>query len=287
MKILVIGEGLLGRRCLELYKTKHEVIGAYFTLPTDVDVPHFQLDITSKRDVTELFNKTKPDAVIHSAAFTNVDRGETEKETAYKVNVEGSRNVALASEKIKAKLVYISTDYVFDGKKGLYKETDPTSPLNYYGLTKLKGEEEVNSICTNYVIARTSVLYGKGRKNFATWILDELRKEKKVKIVKDQIVSPTLNTDLAIQLLTLIEEDKKGIFHTAGGERINRYDFAQKLAEVFHLNQELIQPVTSEELNWTAKRPSDSSLDTTKISRIKKPLKVEESLIKLKGELEE
>jgi len=282
----VVGEGLLGRRCLEIYRNKYEVIGAYHTKPSELDVTHYRLDITSKRDVSNLLDEISPDTVIHTAAFTNVDGCETEKERAFKVNVEGTKNIALAAEKIKAKMVYISTDYVFDGERGLYKENDPPSPLNYYGLTKLKGEIEVEDICSDFIIARTSVIYGKGRQNFATWIINELENGNKIRIVRDQFVSPTLNTDLANQLLALIEQDKTGLFHTAGGERINRYDFAVKLADSFGLRKELINSITSDELEWIARRPMDSSLDISKISRIQKPLKVEEALGRFKGELE-
>lgn len=174
---------------------------------------------------------------------------------------------------------------MFDGQKGMYKESDVTNPINHYGLTKLQGEQAVMGLCDNFIVARTSVLYGRGRKNFTTWIIDELKNRKELTIVTDQFVSPTLNTDLSHQILALIEADATGIYHTAGAERISRFDFAQKVAEEFDLDSGLIVPYASECMNWVAKRPMDSSLDISKVSRVRKPLKVHEAIKTLRGEM--
>jgi len=144
----------------------------------------------------------------------------------------------------------------------------------------------VQETCDDFAIARTSVIYGYNKKNFVTWIIGELEKKRQVKIVADQWVSPTLNIDLAKQVLALIEKDREGIFHTAGGERINRYDFSLKIAEVFDFDKNLITPTEMGKMKWIAKRPRDSSLNISKISEIKKPYKVEESLQLLKKEIQ-
>jgi len=181
--------------------------------------------------------------------------------------------------------MYISTDYVFNGEKGYYKEDDLPDPINYYGLTKLKGEDVVKKICNNFVIARTSVIYGVNKINFVLWVIDQLKKKKQVNIVKDQYVSPTLNIDLAEQILGLIEKDARGIFHTSGGERINRYYFTMIIADVFGLDKKLINPVRMKDMKWHAKRPADSSLDVSKISEIKKPHEIKKSIELLQEEI--
>ena len=286
MKILLIGgSGLFGRAFAELIKerTLYDIYATYNENIVDSEESVF-LDITDKEKVEEVIKKLQPDVVVHAAAFTNVDKCEVEKEKAYDINVEGTKNVAMASNGIGAKMIYISTDYVFDGTKGFYEEKDKTNPISYYGLTKLEGEKAVQEICNDFIIARTSVIYGAHKKNFATWVIKELREENQIKIITDQWVSPTLNVDLAEQILALIEKDEKGIFHTAGGERINRYDFVVEMARIFDFNEKLIIPATSKEMNWIAKRPMDSSLNVSKISKIKKPYMVEESLRLLKKE---
>ena len=286
MKILLTGgSGLFGRAFAELIKdrTSHDIYATYNENIVDSEEAVF-LDITDKKRVEEVIKKLQPDVVVHAAAFTNVDKCEVEKEKAYDINAEGTKNVAMASNEIGAKMIYISTDYVFDGTKGFYEEKDKTNPISYYGLTKLEGEKAVQEICNDFIIARTSVIYGAHKKNFATWVIKELREENQIKIITDQWVSPTLNVDLAEQILALIEKDEKGIFHTAGGERINRYDFVVEMARVFDFNEKLIIPATSKEMNWIAKRPMDSSLNVSKISKIKKPYMVEESLRLLKKE---
>ena len=288
MKILLTGgSGLFGRAFVELVKdrTSHDIYATYNENIVDSEEA-VSLDITDKKRVEEVIKKLQPDVVVHAAAFTNVDKCEVEKEKAYDVNVKGTKNVAMASNEISAKMIYISTDYVFDGTKGFYEEKDKTNPISYYGLTKLEGEKAVQEICDDFIIARTSVIYGAHKKNFATWVIKELEKGNQIKIITDQWVSPTLNVDLAEQILALIEKDEKGIFHTAGGERINRYDFVVEMARVFDFNEKLITPATSKEMNWIAKRPMDSSLNVSKISKIKKPYMVEESLRLLKKEVQ-
>lgn len=287
MRILVTGgSGLFGRAFVDIVRTKtsHDIHPTYNENPVGREATF--LNITDKEIVEEVIKKLQPDVVVHAAAFTNVDRCEIEKEKAYDVNVVGTKNVAETSNEISAKMIYISTDYVFDGTKGFYKEGDETNPISYYGLTKLEGEKIVQKICDDFAIARTSVIYGSNKKNFVTWIMGELEKKRQVKIVADQWVSPTLNLDLAEQVLALIEKDRKGIFHTAGGERINRYDFSLKIAEVFDFDKNLIIPTEMEKMKWIAKRPRDSSLNISKISGIKKPYKVEKSLRLLKKEIQ-
>lgn len=287
MKILLTGgSSLFGQAFIDLVKkTSHELYATYNKSSIDFENAIF-LDITDKEGVKKIVKNLNPDIIIHAAAFTNVDKCEVEREKAYNVNVKGTENIARIAKKINAKLVYISTDYVFDGEKGFYNEEDKTSPINYYGLTKLEGEKVVKKICNDFIIARTSVIYGPHKKNFVTWTIWELKKKKEIKIIIDQWVSPTLNIDLAEQIIALMEKDEKGIFHTAGGERISRYDFVLEVAKIFDFNEDFVIPTKTKEMNWIAKRPKDSSLDVSKISGVKKPYKVKEALHLLKKEIQ-
>ncbi|MCK4313974.1 SDR family oxidoreductase, partial [Candidatus Bathyarchaeota archaeon] len=191
----------------------------------------------------------------------------------------------------KAFLVYISTDYVFKGERGMYKETDKPAPINHYGVTKLKGEEHVKNLLDNYCIARASVIYGSipatGKINFALWLLNKLKKKEKVEIVTDQWNSPTLNTNLANMILEALERKLTGTFHMTGATRLSRYEFAELLAETFNLDKNLITPVSCEQIKWVAKRPKDSSLDVSKayLKLKNKPLKIHEALQKTKREV--
>lgn len=279
MKVLVIGgSGLLGMKLREVFeKNNYEVYASFHDNPI-TGKNCFQMDITQKDDVFRVMKKVSPDIVVHTAAYSNVDGCEKNRKQAFDVNVKGTENVADAVEKIGVTLIYVSTDYIFDGEKGFYKEGDLVNPINYYGLTKLEGEEVVKKICSNFAITRTSVLYGSNKINFVTWIINQLEKGEQINIVTDQYVSPTLNIDFAEQLICLIEEKSRGIFHTAGRERISRYDFTIVVADVFGLDKGLINPIKMEDLNWLAKRPVDSSLNVSKISEIKKPYIVKEAV---------
>lgn len=284
MKILLTGgSGLFGRAFIDLIKgTLHELYATYNQNPLNIENA-ISLDITDVKQVKKIIiEKIAPDIIVHAAAFTNVDKCEVEKNKAYEINAKATENIAKTANEIHAKMIYISTDYVFDGEKGMYSEEDETNPINYYGSTKLEGEKAVIENCNDYIIARTSVIYGANKKNFATWVINELKDGREINIITDQWVSPTLNMDLAEQILALIEKDEHGIFHTAGGERISRYDFVIKLAEIFGFNKELVNPATSDKMKWIARRPRDSSLNVSKISNIKKPYKVSYALEKLK-----
>jgi dTDP-4-dehydrorhamnose reductase len=288
-KLLVTGaSGLLGNKIVTLAENSFQVI------PTDVTEPlhpnAVKADITDETGISQLFSKFKPDLVIHTASETNVDRCETEKERAWKINVVGTRNIAEACRETNAKLVCISTDYVFDGEKGLYVEEDAPNPIDFYGLTKLEGEKQAVRRCKNCAVLRTSVLYGRHpwKQDFATWVINKLRQNQEITVVDDHFNSPTLADNLAEMALEAGERDLQGVFHTSGIERISRYDFARRIALAFDLNSVLIKPIKMNELKaWIAKRPKDSSLNTGKVQKqLKtKPLNINEGLSKLKEEM--
>jgi len=191
---------------------------------------------------------------------------------------------------MKAHLTYVSTDYVFDGEKGIYSEEDQPNPISYYGYTKLKGEEFIKEHSQEWCITRASVIFGWGQTeklNFATWLINNLKQQKELKILTDQYVSPTLNTNLAEMLLEITERKITGIIHTAGVTRASRHEFALKLAQIFDLNTNLIKATIMNELPWKAKRPKDSSLNISKASALlnAKPLKLNEALRRMKRRL--
>ena len=276
IKLLVIGGGLLGREVARASRDRFETTLTYNSSRSEMkDCQIYPIDITQNVNIIESLS---PDYIILTAAMTDVDRCEVDRAGAWKVNALGPGKVAAVAEKVGAKLIYISTDYVFDGERGMYKESDPVAPINYYGESKLAGEKAAQQICPDCIIARTSVLYGwnPDRHNFVTWAIDQMEKGIKINIVNDQYNSPTLASNLADMLLGI--RDYEGVFHACGSERINRYDFAVEIAMAFGLDESLINPITSERLNWKAKRPRDSSMDVSKISRLTKSLNVKNSL---------
>jgi len=290
MRLLVTGaSGLLGNKIVERTKNDFMVNPLHKTKP--VHSNSLKLDITDAVEVLNLFSKLKPDVVIHTASETNVDKCETEKEHAWKINVEGTRKIALACTKANAKLVYISTDYVFDGEKGFYIEEDKPNPINYYGVTKLEGENQVIHHCKNYAMLRTSVLYGRHpwKQNFATWTINQLKQNKEITVVEDHYNTPTLADNLAETIIETIQKDLQGLYHASGSQRISRYEFARQIAKTFNLDPNLIKPIKMSQLTaWIAKRPKDSSLNTDKIQKqLKaKPLNITEGLNKMKDEVE-
>lgn len=260
-RILVTGaSGLLGRSIVGHMRSLHSMI------PTHCQHKAFQdsvfMDVRDRKKVLETLKTIRPDIVIHTAAETGVDKCETNRDHAWSVNVDGTRNVAEAAEIVESKLICVSTDYVFPGEKGKYVETDPPRPINHYGQTKLKAEESA-SACKNLTIIRAGVLFGwhPTKFNFVTWVINSLKSDKQIQVVNDHYNSPTFVDSLSLALVRLIEADARGLYHTSGSERIDRYTFALKIAETFNLNKDSIQPVSMKDFKgWIAKRPRDSSL---------------------------
>lgn len=287
--LLVTGaSGLLGNWIIALAADKYHVI------PTDIVESNHQhtvkLDLTDANGVHQLFQNVNPTVVIHTASETNVDRCETERERAWKINVIGTDNIVDACMKNNVKLISISTDYVFDGEETLYTEDDAPNPIDFYGLTKLEGERRVIRSCEKWAILRTSVLYGRHptKQDFATWVINKLKQSQEITVVDDHFNTPTLAENLAKMALEISNRELNGVFHTSGCERISRYDFARKIGETFELDISLIKPIKMNDLKaWIAKRPKDSSLDTAKIQTelATKPLSINEGLSKLKEEL--
>ena len=265
MKILITGgKGQLGNELLSIIKSGQAEIGQlekakeYEVVSYDVD----KLDISDLNKVREILNLEKPNVVINCAACTNVDGCESNEELAFKVNSLGPRNLAMISEEIDAKLVQVSTDYVFSGEEREvpFREYDLTSPYSVYGKTKLMGEEFVKQYSKKAFIVRTSWLYGYVGHNFV-YTMRRLGSEKEfLTVVNDQKGNPTHANDLAYHILKLIETEEYGVYHCTGKGECTWYDFAKKIMELSKLNCD-VRPCTSEEFKTPAKRPEYSSLD--------------------------
>lgn len=291
LKILITGaSGLYGSKLSQITAQDCEVYSGYYKDTPSYGTP-VQFDISNKKQVERAFKQVNPDVVVHAATLTNVDACETNKELAWKINVEGTRNTAEAAKACGAFLFYMSTDYVFNGEKGNYVETDTPDPINHYGLTKLKAEELVEDMMDEYCIARASVIYGAtpaaGKINFALWLINKLRQKEPVKIVVDQWNSPTLNTNLAEMTCEILQRKLTGVYHLSGATRISRYDFAKSIASTFDVEPTLIVPSASSEFAWAAKRPKDSSLNVEKAQNAltNKPLPVGQALSQLRSEM--
>jgi len=262
----------------------HEVFSGHNRNLPEKGVP-IKLDLADQDSISKAVEVARPEVVFHTAALTDVDRCEAEPDLACRINVRGTKILAEAARLAGANLVYISTDYVFDGSRGLYREDDPASPVNHYGYTKLLGERYADCV------ARTCVIYGSrpasGKVNFALWIIDKLQKGEGIKIVTDQYISPTLNTNLANMLLEAGERRLEGIYHLAGAERISRYDYACQLADAFGLDKGMISPTRMADIGWRARRPMDSSLDVSKAARLfsEMPWGIDKSFKILKEEI--
>lgn len=289
-RILVIGStGLLGSKFMDIGRESYEMYGTSRERGSKNSME--RMDVTRREEVFNVLEKIKPDCVVHTAAITDVDYCETHPEEAWRVNVDGTKNVAEACKRVGAKMIFISTDYVFDGKKLSYSEKDKPRPLNYYAKTKLIAEHVLEALDVNYIVGRTAVLYGvggHGKKNFAAWIIEKLQNKEKVKVVNDQHNNPTYANNLVEILLTLYKKDTNGIFHTTGSQCLSRYEFALRIAKVFGLDEKLISHTTTPELNQIAVRPEKVSMVTNKVERVTgmKPLGVEDGLARMKAEME-
>ena len=267
MKVFVTGVcGQLGHDVVnELIARGHEAVGS------DITGGDILLDITDKNAVDEVLTKIKPDTVVHCAAWTDVDDAEYEENKAevYDVNVNGTKNIAEACKKLDCKMIYISTDYVFDGEGITPWKPDckEYSPLCVYGDSKLKGELAVSEMLEKYFIVRTAWVFGKNGNNFIKTMLRAGKKLDTVRVVNDQIGTPTYTFDMAKLLVDMCESEKYGYYHaTNEGGYISWYDFTKEIYRQAGYTTNVV-PVTTEEYGLSkAKRPHNSRLDKSKLT---------------------
>lgn len=283
MKFLVTGSaGLVGRQVIkDLLQSYTQVYSCYNTSKPEDGIAT-QLDLTSPDSIIKVVEFTKPDVIIHLAAMTNVDLCETQKDLAIKINAKATAVIAEQAKKLGAFLVYVSTDYVFDGEKGMKKESDNTDPIDHYGKSKLEGEKAVKEIATKWCIARTSTPYGihPKKKSFPIFIAENLKAGIPLDIITDQYTSPTYVQNLSRMLIEISSRKIQGILHVSGATRVSRYDMAGMVADKLNLDKKLLRPTSMNNMNWTAKRPKDSSLDVSKAASLlkEKPITVQQGL---------
>ncbi|MHC4266884.1 MAG: dTDP-4-dehydrorhamnose reductase [Planctomycetota bacterium] len=268
MKILITGSnGMLGTDLLNLLRKE-------MSSPTHkerikvIEAPHDKLDISIKDEVSEVVSRHTPDIIINCAAFTNVDKCETERETAFNVNAMGPKYIAAAAKECGAMVIHISTDFVFDGNSGRpYVEEDQTNPLSEYGRTKLEGERNIQDFCNSFLIVRTSWLYGHKGINFVSKMLELAEHKKELSIVTDEIGSPTYTPDLAKALWTLIKQKCEGIINVSNDGSCSRYEWAEYVFKTRGYNIK-INPIKSLEYKRPAKVPLNSTLNCQKFTTI-------------------
>lgn len=262
MKVLICGaNGQLGWDCQRVFVKENEVI------PYDID----QLDITDREKVEAVISGVMPDVVINCAAYTQVDRCETEQDIAHAVNVEAPGYIAKACKAVNALMIHISTDYVFDGLKEpplSYNENDEVNPLSVYGKTKLDGERRVAEITENHMIVRTAWLYGINGNNFLKTMLRLalLTPEKQIKVVNDQFGSPTWSLRLALQIERLVQIKGQGVYHATSEGYCSWYELALYFLKQMEVPANIV-PCTTEEYPTPAKRPANSILENGRLKR--------------------
>lgn len=294
-RILLTGSnGMLGQQLAEFYSNKnnYELLCISLEAKSALEgIDYLSCDLSDKEGIKKIVYDFCPDSIVNTAAYTNVDLSETERELCWKINVKGVEYLSDASRIIDAHLIHVSTDYIFDGKKGPYNETAKPNPIGYYGRTKLASENVLKISGINFTVIRTNVLYGpakNSRPDFVQWVVKMLQDRKQIRIVTDQINNPTFTYDLVQSISKILELRKYGIYNIGGPEFISRYDFTLRIADYFNLDKSLIVPIKTKELNQAARRPLQSGLLTIKAQSELgfKPHTIEETFQIMKNKLD-
>ena len=277
-RILITGSnGLLGQKLVELLKhdpfvkTIATAVGKN-RLPFTGGYEYHEMDITNFFEVDDIISKLKPDVVIHTAAMTNVDQCEMEKEACWKLNVTAVEYLIQACEKNNVFLEHLSTDFIFDGTSGPYTEEDEPNPISFYGWSKYAAEKAVMSSNLNWAIARTVLVYGiahdMSRSNIILWVKKSLEEGKQIKVVTDQFRTPTLAEDLAMGCFFIAKKEEKGIFNISGKDFLTPYEMAIQTADYFGLDKSLISQTDASAFTQPARRPPRTGFDLTKSRNI-------------------
>lgn len=265
IKILVTGSnGLLGQKITDLLSinSHYELIASSKGAnrhPSKLHYVYEEMDVTDYNDLERVISQHQPNAIIHTAAMTNVDQCETEKEACIKLNVTAVEHLIKLAEKYNFYLVHLSTDFVFDGEDGPYKENDEANPLSYYGQSKLDAEKLLLNSNIKYSILRTIIVYGvaadMSRSNIVLWAKGALEKGSPIKVVNDQYRMPTLAEDLAQACILAVDKKAQGIFHISGKDYMSVIEMVRRIAKYFKLDDSIIEETDSSTLNQAAKRP--------------------------------
>jgi len=232
------------------------------------DFLYYDIDITNYSQLEECITYIQPSFIINTAAMTNVDTCELKPEECNNLNIEAVKYLTQICTKLNIHFIQISTDFIFDGSKGIYKETDLPNPLSIYGHSKLKAENIVKNSGVNFSILRTILVYGKGvnlkRNNIVLWVKDMLENNKEITIVDDQYRMPTYVEDLAMACKLIVDKNISGVYHISSNELLSVFEIANQIADVFGLNKKFIKPITSKTLNQKAIRPQKTGFDLSK-----------------------
>jgi dTDP-4-dehydrorhamnose reductase len=271
MKILVTGaNGMLGEKCVRLLAPGHEVLATDLgdKLIYDQKAAYHRLDISDAGAVDLLISDFQPEAVINCAAYTNVDGAETERDSAWRINGESPGHIVAACQIFNSRIVHISTDYVFNGINGPYREDDPAKPINYYGETKLAGERAILASGLPVTVFRTNVLFGNSVNqdaSFVYWVVRKLSRREPINVVNDQFGNPTWADGLAEVIEIALHRRICGLYNYGGADYINRLEFALQIAAVYNLDPTLIRPVSTSSLGQRAARPFRAGLICEKV----------------------
>ena len=273
--------GLIGRQVVKDLSETHEVFSCYNKSKPEFGIPT-KMDLLNHEMIVNVLLEIEPDVVIHLGAMTGVDLCEKEESMAFDINSKATQIIAQQCSILNTFLIYVSTDYVFDGNSGMYYEDDIPNPLSIYGKSKFDGEKMVQNFSSDWCIARTSTPFGlhQTRKSFPTWVIENLQKQKQIDVLSDQFTSPTYVLNLSKMLIEISERHLNGIFHVAGATKISRYEMASIISDKLNLDEKLLRKILINELKLEASRPKDSSLNISKATSIlnEKPQKINQSL---------
>lgn len=274
IKIIITGSnGLLGQSLLKLLlneKEKYKVVGFSKGVNRSGrdDFDYVDIDLTNENLLKQNITEINPDFIINTAAMTQVDDCEDEKKKCDLINVNVVEWLTNFAQNLKIHIIHLSTDFIFDGQKGFYKETDIPNPVSYYGLSKLKAEQILQNSNIDFTIIRTILVFGKvynmSRSNIVLWVKSMLEQNKEITIVNDQFRMPTYVDDLSLACKIIVDKKARGIYHISSNTLLSVFEIANQIAEVFNLNKDLIKPITSNKLNQKALRPPKTGFDLTK-----------------------
>jgi dTDP-4-dehydrorhamnose reductase len=288
MRIIITGgTGLLGKSLIETCEPRHEIVATYIGGYNMEDCPQFRyrrLDIRDHIGHAHLLEGFSPDVIIHTAGIGSPDYAEQHTEESWEINIGGTRNILSLCEKYNAKLIYISSNGIYDGEKAPYGEEDMPEPINYYGMLKLEGEKLLAKAKIPCSIVRPILMYGWNhvfeRHNIATYAISKITNGEQVQVYDDIFVTPLFSHSCAKAIWKIIEKEKYDIFNIAGADRVSIYQLLGKVAEIFDLDANLIKPVQQGFFNEWVKRPKDTSFKTDKMEKELdlKPLSLDEGL---------
>jgi len=274
MKVVVTGSnGLLGQTLVDMllkFPKQYQVYGLSRgkNISGRSDFEYMEVDLTNDQKLKDILTNIKPDAIVHTAAMTNVDACEEDKEGCLQLNIEVVKTISNVCKELNCYLVHISTDFIFDGQKGYYKETDVPNPLSFYGESKLQSENIVLNSGVSASILRTILVYGKvnnlKRNNIVLWVKEMLENKKEITIVDDQYRMPTYVVELALACKVCIDTSANGVFNISSSKLLSIFEIAKEIANVFELDSSYIQPISTAKLNQRANRPVKTGFDLTK-----------------------